>query len=339
MFVFFIKGCVMKPRKFYTLGTTLLVLVSSVFAWAIPTAETDFAVASEKAKATQTPMLVEFTGSDWCPPCKHLRKTVLDTPAFEEFLAQKGWIYVELDFPRKPGAIPPETMKAREEVMMRYGVRGFPSMLLLDSSGNPYAVIVGPGKSPADYFDKLEKAEALKKEFKVAVEAAQKERGFARAEALAAALAKLPPHFRVFQTVLIRDIIAADPEDRLGFAKKIREGEMLVEQQKMLKTFFEKTRGKQTPEHLRQTRAEALKLLEQKDLLPPTRLALNKFISDGYAMEHNLEKALEYLKIAQACDPESREGKRLIPWIQNMEKVLASIKESEAASTPDPEKK
>lgn len=329
----------MTPRKFYILGATLFSFMSSVFAWAIPATETDFAVAAEKAKETQTPMLVEFTGSDWCPPCKHLRKTVLDTPEFEEFLAQKGWIYVELDFPRKPGAIPAETMKAREEIMMRYGVRGFPSMMLLDSSGNPYAVIVGPGKSPADYFDKLKKAEALKKEFKADVEAAQKQRGYERAEALAAALAKLPPHFQVFQTVLIRDIIAADPEDRLGFAKKTREGEMLVEQQKMLKAFFEATRGKQTPERLQQTRAEALKLLEQKDLLPPIRLVLNKFISDGYAMEHNLDKALEYLKIAQASDPESREGKRLVAWIQNMENVINSIKESEAANTPASEKK
>ncbi|MBQ8445086.1 MAG: thioredoxin family protein [Opitutales bacterium] len=322
----------MKPHKFYTLGLTLCALVCPIFAWAIPTAETDLATAAEKAKATQTPMLVEFTGSDWCPPCKHLRKTVLDTPAFEEFLAEKGWIYVELDFPRKPGALPPEVMKTREEIMMRYGVRGFPSMLLLDSDANPYAVIVGPGKSPADYFDKLGKAEALKKEFKSAVADAQKQRGFARAEALAAAIAKLPPHFQSFQTVLIRDIIAADPEDRLGFAKKIREGEMLLEQQKMLKAFFEATRGKPTPEHLQKSRVEALKLLENKDLLPPIRLALNKFISDGYAIEHNLEKALEYLKIAQASDPESGEGKRLESWVQNMERVLASIKESEAQS-------
>lgn len=329
----------MKPHKFYTLGLMLCALACPIFAWAIPSAETDLAVAAEKAKATQTPMLVEFTGSDWCPPCKQLRKTVLDTPAFEEFLAQKGWIYVELDFPRKPGAIPPELMKTREEIMMRYGVRGFPSMLLLDSDGNPYAVIVGPGKSPADYFDKLGKAEALKKEFKSSVAAAQKLRGFARAEALAAALAKLPLHFQTFQTVLIRDIIAADPDDRLGFAKKIRDGEMLLEQQKMIKAFFETTRGRQTPEHLQKTRAEALKLLENKDLLPPIRLALNKFISDGYAIEHNLEKALEYLKAAQASDPDSREGKRLVSWVQNMERILASIKESEAQSKADSDAK
>ena len=325
----------MRPHKFYTLGLALCALACPIFAWAIPAAETDLAAATEKAKAAQTPILVEFTGSDWCPPCKHLRKTVLNTPAFEEFLARKGWVYVELDFPRKPGALPPEVMKTREEIAMRYGVRGFPSMLLLDSDGNPYAVIVGPGKSPADYFDKLGKAESLKKEFESAVAAAQEQRGFARAEALAAAIAKLPPHFQTFQTALIRDIISADPEDRLGFAKKIQEGEMLLEQQKMLEAFFETTRGKTTPEHLQKSRLEALKLLENKDLLPPIRLALNKFISDGYAMEHNIEKALEYLKLAQASDPESREGKRLVSWIQNMERVLASIKESEAKSKID----
>ena len=320
----------MNPHKFYTLGLTLLALATPICAWAVPAAETDFAAATEKAKAQQQAMLVEFTGSDWCPPCKHLRKTVLDTPEFEKFVNDKGLLFVELDFPRKPGAIPPETMKAREEVMMRYNVRGFPSVILMDENANPYAQIIGPGKSPADYFEKLEKALALKKEFTTAVDAAQKQRGFARAEALAAALGKLPPHFQVFQKTLIHDIIAADPEDRLGFAQKIREGKLLVEQQKMLKEFFEAARGKTARDQLPQMREKAEALLAQDNLLPPIRLALNKFISDSYAMEHNLEKALEYLKAAHACAPESREGKNLVPWIKNMEGIISSIKENEA---------
>lgn len=321
----------MKPQKIYTLGLTACSLVFSAFAWAMPAAETDFSVAAEKAKKEQISMLVEFTGSDWCPPCKQLRKTVLDTPAFEKYVQEKGALFVELDFPRKPGAVAPEVMKAREEVMMKYGIRGFPTVLLLDSDGKPYAQIVGPGKSSAHYFEQLDAAFALEKEFKTAVDAASNA-GEERANALVAALEKLPKNLQGFQKDLICEIIAADPDDRLGFAKKMREGELLVEQQKMLKAFFESVRGKISPDKLAETRAEALALLDDKTLLPPIRLALNKFVSDGYAMEHNLAKALEYLKLAQASDPESRDGQMLLRWIEQMEKVIAAQKEAEASA-------
>lgn len=324
----------MKPRK-NILAATFFTLLSSVAAWAIPAStETDLAIALEKAQKTKSSMLVEFTGSDWCPPCKHLRATVLDKPDFEKFLADKGLMFVELDYPRKEEALTPEVRKARDEVRFRYGVRGFPSVLLLDSAGNPYAVIVGPGKSPAHYYEQLEQALSVEKEFKTAVAAAMaQETGTPRAEALAAALSKLPPNFQVFQKDLIREIIAADPEDLLGFSKKMRDEALLVSQKKMISAFFEKMSGKNSAENLKSAREEALKILEDENLMPPIRLALYKFVSDGYAMSHDLEKALEYLKLARQADPESREGGALVPWISQMENIISSIKESEAKAS------
>ena len=37
---------------------------------------TDFEAAKVKAKAENKPMLLSFTGSDWCPPCMALKKNV-----------------------------------------------------------------------------------------------------------------------------------------------------------------------------------------------------------------------------------------------------------------------
>src|SRR5262245_9374441 len=44
-------------------------------------------------------ILMEFTGSDWCPPCKALKRKVFDTEAFQTE-APKHFVLVKLDNPR-----------------------------------------------------------------------------------------------------------------------------------------------------------------------------------------------------------------------------------------------
>ena len=41
-------------------------------------------------------VLMDFTGSDWCPPCKALEKNVLSSPAFEAF-AKENLVLVQVD--------------------------------------------------------------------------------------------------------------------------------------------------------------------------------------------------------------------------------------------------
>ena len=113
----------------------------------------------------------------------------------------------------------------------------------------------------------------------------------------------------------------------------MRDEALLVSQKKMISAFFEKMSGKNSAENLKSAREEALKILEDENLMSPIRLALYKFVSDGYAMSHDLEKALEYLKLARQADPESREGRALVPWISQMENIISSIKESEAKAS------
>ena len=62
--------------------------------------KTDFAAAQAEAAESKKSMLVIFTGSDWCPPCKALHKNIFSK---EEFVkgAEKDFVIVELDYPRK----------------------------------------------------------------------------------------------------------------------------------------------------------------------------------------------------------------------------------------------
>lgn len=92
--------------------------------------ETDYNTAIAKAKATGKPVLVEFTGSDWCPPCKMMEKKVFSKSAFIK-AASKDFVLLVLDFPRSDRAL----AKANEPYAEKYGVTGFPSVVILDPSG------------------------------------------------------------------------------------------------------------------------------------------------------------------------------------------------------------
>ncbi len=93
----------------------------------------DFAAAKKESAAFSQPIFVFFTGSDWCGWCVKLRQEALDTKAFEKFAAD-NLILFEADFPRgkkQSGAV----KKQNEELAARFGVRGYPTVLLLDAEG------------------------------------------------------------------------------------------------------------------------------------------------------------------------------------------------------------
>ena len=311
---------------FHAIGTASFSLAVASATLAAPVWETDFNKGLETARAENRPVMVEFTGSDWCPPCKYLRSTILDSPEFANYADKNKLVLVELDFPRTPGKISKELMKEREDIMRRYGVTGFPTVMLMDGTGAPHARIVGPTKTAPEYLEKLENARELKNSLNGEIAAARMLSDSERAAALAKALEKVPEELQGYHKELIAEIMAADPEDRFGYGKKEKEARLMAQQREMLEQFYLSQRGKARGEEAQKSREEAGKILASPDLLPSIRLKLNKFISDSYALERNYPKSLEYLKIARDSDPGSKESARLQPWIENMEKIIAGEK-------------
>src|SRR3954469_10978566 len=82
-------------RPFIVLVVLFALLKTAAADW-----ETDYAKALQMAKAQNKRVLLDFTGSDWCPPCIALRKRVFTSAEFRAY-AQKNLILVELDFPRQ----------------------------------------------------------------------------------------------------------------------------------------------------------------------------------------------------------------------------------------------
>ena len=117
---------------------------------------TDLPKAQAKAKAEKKLVLIDFTGSDWCPPCKNLHKTVLTSPEFTAF-AKDNLVLVELDFPNsKPQSA--ELKAANKELAKKFGITGYPTIIVLDASGKEVFKKVGYGGTPAkDYVADLAK--------------------------------------------------------------------------------------------------------------------------------------------------------------------------------------
>jgi len=108
-------------------------LVGNAFAAPLKGWSDDLDKALEKAKAENKAVLVEFTGSDWCPPCKMMRAEVFSKDEFVEAAAKK-FILVEIDFPNGD----PDLQKKNQPLAEKYKIEGFPTVILLNSAGKEF---------------------------------------------------------------------------------------------------------------------------------------------------------------------------------------------------------
>ena len=122
---------------------------------------TDMDAAMKLSAKTGKPILADFSGSDWCGWCIKLDKEVFSKKVFKDF-AKKNLILVLLDFPsRKP--MTAKLKKQNAALAAKYGVRGYPTVLLLDSKGK---VIVQTGYrrgGPRKYIEFLKSKMPAKK--------------------------------------------------------------------------------------------------------------------------------------------------------------------------------
>jgi len=88
--------------------------------------ETDINQAMKISNKTKKPLLLFFTGSDWCGWCIRLQKEVLKTPEFAKW-AKENVVLVELDFPR--AAPQSDAIKMQNSGLQQaFGVQGYPTV-------------------------------------------------------------------------------------------------------------------------------------------------------------------------------------------------------------------
>jgi len=101
---------------------------------------TSYEAALAASQETGRPVLAVFTGSDWCQHCRTLERNVFQTEAFRTW-AEERVVLLMIDMPQN--GISLEERKARSRICIQYGVRSFPSTVLIAPDGSQLAVQAG----------------------------------------------------------------------------------------------------------------------------------------------------------------------------------------------------
>lgn len=115
---------------------------------------TSYDEAMAAAREQGRPVLTIFTGSDWCPHCRTLESNVLHTDTFRAW-AEDRLVLLMIDLPQE--GISAEERRSRSSVCIKYGVRTFPSAVLIGPDGGRITAQTGyVGQSAATWVAALE---------------------------------------------------------------------------------------------------------------------------------------------------------------------------------------
>jgi len=103
---------------------------------------TDFELAKTQAKEQNKNILMYFTGSDWCKPCKILKVDLFDTPKFQKYA--KSYVMLKIDIPRNQELLSEEQRKENFKILKEYNTEGaFPLLLAMSKQGKVLDQISG----------------------------------------------------------------------------------------------------------------------------------------------------------------------------------------------------
>jgi len=95
---------------------------------------TNYDRAIEKANKEDKKVMLYFTGSDWCAPCKMLKKDLFETDSFEK--AAKDYVLLYVDIPRNMDLLGAEQMEHNKMVLVKHNKKGvFPLFKVIDAEG------------------------------------------------------------------------------------------------------------------------------------------------------------------------------------------------------------
>ena len=214
------KGKTIMLKRFISLLSTVIILFSLFSsAQAITTWINNFETAKKKAAVEKKDMLLFFSGSDWCHWCQKLDKEVFTQDKFAQE-TQKDFILVNLDFPRKK-ELEKSVKEQNQQMQKTYGIRGFPTVILTDASGKPYAK-TGYQQGGVDvYLTQLHNFHNNNAKKDALLAKADQAAGLERAKLLDQALAiMMENHLLGNRNKLMEEIVTLDPDNKAGLKEK-----------------------------------------------------------------------------------------------------------------------
>ena len=142
------------PMKTLIISLTFLLasLTASAQEWA-----PDFATAQATATESEKPIVLVFSGSDWCAPCIKLDREIWQDAGFQEKSAEE-FVFYRADFPRKKeNKLSAEMTEANAKLAEKYNSRGaFPLVVVLSPEGEVLGQTGYQKISPEEYLAVLE---------------------------------------------------------------------------------------------------------------------------------------------------------------------------------------
>jgi len=181
----------------------------------------DFEAAKQQAAKEGKSILMEFTGSDWCPPCIALKKKVLDTDQFKKRAPEK-FVLLKLDNPNDKSKQTPAEIAQYRKLAADYKVSGVPTIILADDAGRPFAKNVGfGGQEPEAYVDNLERQLTNRAKRDDLLAQAAKAQGEEKAKLLDQAIAVVDAELAVsVYAAEVAEITKLDSENKAGLKGK-----------------------------------------------------------------------------------------------------------------------
>lgn len=180
----------------------------------------DFEAAKATAQKEKKDLLLDFTGSDWCGWCIRLNEEVFSKDAFKN-VVPNDFVLVELDYPKDESKLKPETKAQNAKLSEQFAIQGYPTIILADASGRPYAKTGYQEGGPENYVAHLASLREARTARDTAFAQAATAEGLEKAKKLHEGLAKIDPELQsVFYKDEIETIIKSDTADTLGYAKK-----------------------------------------------------------------------------------------------------------------------
>ena len=215
-------------NKFWLTRVLAIALVFGVFAVQTPdtfAAEEGWLVSFEEAKAAaakeKKTIFMQFTGSDWCKYCILLEKNVLSKELFKTE-APKQFVLLKLDTPRDKSKQSAEEKAQFQKLAAQYKVNGFPTIILADEQGRPFARLSGyEGSAAKEYVQGLAKKNEIRAIRDAAFAKAAEAEGIGRAKFLDEALASMDSDLAISAYAeTVKEIIGLDAENNAGLRSR-----------------------------------------------------------------------------------------------------------------------
>jgi len=117
---------------------------------------TDFEKAKQIAKKEHKPILMLFTGSDWCPPCKAMHNELFVNPDFIK--VSKKVVLLMVDFPRRK-PISPEQKQQNRQLQQKFHHGGVPTFVAVTPDekilGKMSGYMYGAPERDIDFFKQM----------------------------------------------------------------------------------------------------------------------------------------------------------------------------------------